>query len=453
MVAPLDGDAVPPAGCDGFTLAGRRAVVLAVQPRRRPVPVGQPRGRTILVTTNPARSHCPAMNRHLLLLTLCQGLFLSNNVTFIAINGLVGLALAPVAWMATLPVAGYVLGGALAAPLVARHQRAWGRQRTFQLGLVVAMVAAALCAWAAMVSSFWLLCGATVLAGYYNANASLYRFAAAELVAPGMKEKAISWVLAGGILGAFVGPNLAAAARNALPQPFAGAYLALVGIALLALLLMSRITFPPLNAPGTAPKQGRPLREIARQPVFIVAVAACALGYGIMNLLMAATPIAMAQCSHPFSSAALVLELHVLGMYAPSFFTGSLVKRVGALPVMVAGLVLNIVCVLIALNGVDLMHFITALVTLGVGWNFLFIGGTTLATEAYRPEERTTAQATVDFCVYATMTLTAFGSGALVTTGGWQAMNLGSLLPLGLLAAALGWLAWRRRAGLAPLVV
>ena len=304
-----------------------------------------------------------------------------------------------------------------------------------------------------MTRSFWLLSGATVFAGYYNANASLYRFAATELVAPSMKEKAISWVLAGGILGAFVGPNLAAAARDALPQPFAGAYLALVGIALLALLLMSRIPFPPLTVPGTAPKQGRPLREIARQPVFIVAVAACALGYGIMNLLMAATPIAMAQCSHPFSSAALVLEMHVLGMYAPSFFTGSLVKRVGALPVMVAGLVLNIVCVLIALNGVDLMHFMAALITLGVGWNFLFIGGTTLATEAYRPEERTTAQATVDFCVYATMTVTAFGSGALVTTGGWQAMNLGSLLPLGLLAAALGWLAWRRRAGLGPVVV
>ena len=393
------------------------------------------------------------MNRHLLLLTFCQGLFLSNNVTFIAINGLVGLSLAPVAWMATLPVAGYVLGGALVAPLVARHQRAWGRQRTFQLGLVVAMVAAALCAWAAMTRNFWLLSGATVFAGYYNANASLYRFAATELVAPSMKEKAISWVLAGGILGAFVGPNLAAAARNALPQPFAGAYLALVGIALLSLLLMSRITFPPLNAPGTVPIQGRPLREIARQPVFIVAVAACALGYGIMNLLMAATPIAMAQCSHPFSSAALVLEMHVLGMYAPSFFTGSLVKRVGALPVMVAGLVLNIVCVLIALNGVDLMHFMAALITLGVGWNFLFIGGTTLATEAYRPEERTTAQATVDFCVYATMTVTAFGSGALVTTGGWQAMNLGSLLPLGLLAAALGWLAWRRRVGVGPVVV
>ena len=389
------------------------------------------------------------MNRKLLLLALCQGLFLSNNVTFIAINGLVGLGLAPLAWMATLPVAGYVAGGALAAPLVARHQRAWGRRRTFQLGLLVAMVACLLCALATVLRSFWLLTAATLLAGYYNANASLYRFAAAELVAPSMKEKAISWVLAGGLLGAVVGPNLATLTRDAMAQPFTGAYLGLVGIALVSLAVMSRIDFPPLTAPGSTAGPGRPLREIARQPVFIVAVAGCALGYGVMNLLMAATPIAMAQCSHPFGAAALVLEWHVVGMYAPSFFTGNLVRRYGALPVMGVGLLLNLVCVGIALSGVEVMHFMAALVTLGVGWNFLYIGGTALATETYRPEERTTAQAAVDFCVYATMTLTAFGSGALVTTGGWTAMNLGTLLPLSLLAIALGGLALRRRAAVA----
>ncbi len=385
------------------------------------------------------------MNRNLLLLALCQGLFLSNNVTFIAINGLVGRSLAPVAWMATLPVAGYVLGSAIAAPLVARHQRAWGRRRTFMLGLTVAMAAAALCAVAALVRSFWLLTAATLLAGYYNANAGLYRFAAAELVAPSMKEKAISWVLAGGLFGAVIGPNLATAARDALPQPFAGAYAALVVLALLALALLSRIDFPPLAAAGAEGPRGRPLREIARQPVFIVAVAGCALGYGVMNLLMAATPIAMAQCSHPFTAAALVLEWHVVGMFAPSFFTGSLIKRWGALRIMAVGLALNVACVSVALAGVDLMHFMVALVALGIGWNFLYIGGTTLATEAYRPEERTTAQAAVDFCVYATMTLTAFGSGALVTTGGWTAMNMGTLLPLALLGGALGWLALQRR--------
>ncbi len=384
------------------------------------------------------------MNRQLFLLALCQGLFLTNNVTLMAVNGLVGLSLAPVPWMATLPISCYVAGGALAAPLVARHQRAWGRRRSFQLGLVVAMVASGLGALAAVRHDFWLLCAATVVAGYYSANASLYRFAAPELVAAPMKEKAISWVLAGGLLGAVIGPNLSTAARDALPQPFAGAYLALVGVALLALGVVSRIEFPPITVPGSMAR-GRPLREIARQPVFIVAAAACALGYGVMNLLMAATPIAMSMCSHPFSSAALVLEWHVVGMYAPSFFTGALIRRFGALPVMATGVALNGVCVAVALSGVDLMHFMAALVALGVGWNFVYIGGTTLATEAYRPEERTTAQAAVDFCVYGTMTFTAFGSGALVTTGGWQAMNLGSLLPLALLATALGALALQRR--------
>jgi MFS family permease len=368
----------------------------------------------------------------------------------VAINGLVGLSLAPTAWLATLPVVAYVAGGALAAPLVARHQRAWGRKRTFQLGLVVGIVASGIGAWAASHHHFWALVGATLLAGYYNANASLYRFAATELVAPSFKEKAISWVLAGGILGGVVGPNLASATRDAMSQPFAGAYLALVGVALLALAVLSFITFPPLHAPGSEPVQGRPLREIARQPKFIVAVAACALGYGVMNLLMAATPIVMAQCAHPFSATALVLEWHVLGMYVPSFFTGAVIKRVGALPVMLAGLVLNIVCVVIALHGVDLMHFLAALITLGVGWNFLYLGGTTLATETYRPEERTTAQAAVDFSVYATMTLTAFGSGALVTTGGWAAMNWGSLVPLALLGVALAWLAVQQRAAAQP---
>lgn len=386
------------------------------------------------------------MNRHLLLLTFAQGLYLTNNVAFIAINGLVGLALAPVAWMATLPVTGYVAGGALATGLVARSQRRFGRRGAFQIGLVVAMVSAALCAYAATTRNFWLLSAATMLAGYYNANGSLYRFAAAELVAPSYKEKAISWVLAGGIFGAVVGPNLASATREWTTQPFAGVYLALIGIALLGLVVISLIRFPPLpGAGGSGAPQGRALREIARQPVFVVAVAGCALGYGVMNLLMAATPIAMAQCAHPFSAAALVLEWHVLGMFVPSFFTGSLVKRFGALPIMTVGLVLNFACVAIALSGVDLMHFLAALFVLGVGWNFLFIGGTTLATEAYRPEERTTAQAGVDFWVYLTMTLTSFGSGALVTTGGWTFMNVGSLVPLGLLAAALGWLAWLRR--------
>ncbi len=385
------------------------------------------------------------MNRKLLLLTLCQGLFLTNNVVFIAINGLVGLQLAPHSWMATLPLTAYVAGGALSTILVARHQRALGRRRAFQLGLLMAIVATSLCALASWQRSFGLLVLGTVLAGYYQANASLYRFAAAELVPAAAREKAISWVLAGGILGAVIGPNLASASRDLLSQPFTGAYLSLIGVALLALVLISRIEFPPMPTAAQL-AGGRPLREIARQPVFIVAVAAAALGYGVMNLLMAATPIAMAMCEHPFSDAALVLEWHVLGMFVPSFFTGHLIRRFGALPVMVVGLVLNIACVAFALSGTDLMHFIGALFVLGIGWNFLYTGGSTLLAEAYRPEERTTAQGAMDFWVYSTMTLTSFSSGALVTTGGWSSMNLGSLLPLSLLALALWWLASRRRA-------
>ena len=384
------------------------------------------------------------MNRHLLLLALCQGFFLINNVTFIAVNGLAGLALAPMAWMATLPVTGYVAGGALAAPLVARHQRAWGRQRTFQLGIVVAIAATALCVYATSSRNFWLLVAATVIAGYYNANAGLYRFAATELVNVSYKERAISWVLAGGILGAVIGPNLALATRDALSEPFAGAYLALVGVALLALAVISLIPFPPLPPP-TVSEPGRPLRELARQPVFIVAVAGCALGYGVMNLLMAVTPIAMSQCAHPFSAAALVLEWHVLAMFVPSFFTGNLIRRLGALPVMWAGVALNLVCIVVALSGTDLTQFLVALMALGLGWNFLYVGGTALFTGAYRPHEKTTAQAAMDTTVFATMTVTSFASGALVTTGGWTFMNIASLLPVLMLALALLWIARVRR--------
>jgi MFS family permease len=382
------------------------------------------------------------MNTNLLLLTLCQGLFLTNNVTFIAINGLVGLALAPAGWLATLPVTGYVVGAALSAMPVSRLQATLGRRRAFQIGLVVAACTAALCAVAVLLKSFALLVTATVLAGFYSANGALYRFAGPELVAPAFKEKALSWVLAGGIVGAFVGPNLASATREWLAVPFAGAYLALVGVALLALVAVSFIRFPPHVAPVPGVVAGRPARELLRQPVFAVAVVSAALGYGVMNLLMAATPIAMQQCQHPFDRAALVLEWHVLGMFVPSFFTGHLIRRFGAVPVMVVGALLNLVCVAVALSGVDLMQFLVALFALGVGWNFLYTGGSTLLTQAYRPEEKNRAQGVMDTCVFWTMALSSFSSGALITTQGWTWLNVGSLLPIALVLAALLWLGW-----------
>lgn len=391
------------------------------------------------------------MNANLLLLAVCQGLFLTNNVTFIAINGLVGLAMAPVGWMATLPVTGYVVGGALSTMPVARLQARLGRKRAFQIGLIVAAASAALCALAAFTHHFWLLVAATLVAGFYSANASLYRFAGPELAAPAFKERAISLVLAGGIVGAFVGPNLANATRSMLAVPFAGAYLALVAVALVSLLTMSAIRFPEHRPPAPGAAHGRPLAELVRQPVFLVSVAACALGYGVMNLLMAATPIAMQLCQHPFGHTALVLEWHVLGMFVPSFFTGHLIRRFGALPVMGVGVLLNAACVAVALSGVELMQFLLALMALGVGWNFLYVGGTTLFTQAYRPEEKIRAQGTLDFCVFSTMAASSFASGALITTQGWAWLNLGSLLPIGLVGLALLWLA--RRQGRAALSV
>ncbi|MEO6277177.1 MFS transporter [Roseateles sp.] len=384
------------------------------------------------------------MNKKLALLVLAQGLFLTNNICLVAINGLVGLALAPRPWMATLPICAYVGGGALMARMVGRHQLRFGRRRGFQIGLLVAIVSSAMALWSVLHQQFWGVVGATLMGGYYSANAALYRFAATEIVAPEKREAAISWVLGGGCLGAFIGPLLARESQNLLVAPFAGAYLLLMGVAVVGLGLISLIDFPPLvrPAPGAGGRSGA---ELLRQPVFIVAMAASALGYGVMSLLMSATPIAMGQCGLSFADAGLVLQWHVLGMFVPSFFTGPLIRKVGVLPVMGVGVLLNLGCVVFALSGQDLERFLGALLVLGVGWNFLYIGGTTLFTQAYRPEEKTRAQGLMDTGVYATMTLTSFSSGALVTTGGWQWMNWASLVPITLCAAALGGLALHQR--------
>jgi len=390
------------------------------------------------------------MNRNLWLLALCQGLFLTNNVTFIAINGLVGLSLAPFGWMATLPVMGYVVGGALATPLVAKTQSRYGRRISFQIGLAVAVVSAMLGAWAVAEKQFWWLVVATVVAGYYSANGQLYRFAAAELALPAFREKAVSLVLAGGLIGAVAGPNLAARTRTLMEVPFTGAYIALAIVALLAMVLMAFVQFPAENRAQNKTTGGRSLWTIMRQPVFAVACISAALSYGVMNLLMAATPLAMQQCGLGFDDAALVLEWHVIGMFAPGFFTGHLIKRFGTLQIMGEGDILNLLCIAIALTGVELHQFVLALFFLGVGWNFLFTGSTTLSLGAYRPEEKDKAQAAINFCVFGVMALTSFASGALVSTQGWTLLNWGSLAPVLLAALALGWLAWQQSRPPAP---
>ena len=387
----------------------------------------------------------PLLNKNLVLLIVCQGLFLTNNVTFIAINGLVGFSLSPASWMATLPVMGYVVGGAFSTSIVAKTQNHFGRKISFQLGLLVAVFSALLCAYAASTRNFWLLVCGTFIAGYYSANGQLYRFAAAELTTASQRDKAVSWVLAGGILGAVVGPNLASWTKNLFETPFLGAYLTLSIAAIIGIIVMQCIHFPAEFKTEHALGAGRSLKTILRQPVFMVAVIGASLGYGVMNLLMAGTPLAMQICGLPFSDTALVLEWHVIGMFAPGFFTGSLIQRFGALKIMGVGVALNCICIAIALTGTDLQQFVIALFLLGVGWNFLFTGSTSLAMTAYKPEERDKAQAAINFFVFGTMAFSSFSSGALVTTQGWTILNLGSIFPVIITGGALIWLSTHHR--------
>lgn len=401
------------------------------------------------------------MRRNLILLALCQGLFLTNNVLFLAVNGLVGLTMAPMGWLATLPIMAYVVGGAASTGLVAKTQKQLGRRRSFELGIWVAILSAALCVVAVWYRQFWLLVFATFVAGFYQANGQLYRFAAAELASPELRDKAVSWVLAGGLLGAVAGPNLASHTKDLFEVDFAGSYLSLTLVGLLALLLMHRIQFSDdtksaktqdaadpatqqLKAQGlasdTAAKQepiNRPLADIMRQPVFLVSVLGASFGYGVMNLLMAATPLAMQVCGMPFSDAAFVLEWHVIGMFAPGFFTGHLIQRFGAVKVMLAGVFLNLVCIGIALSGTELYQFTLALFVLGVGWNFLFTASTSFSLQAYHPAERDKAQGAINFWVFFVMGLSSLGSGALVTSQGWQILNMVSVLPMMVLLIAL----------------
>ncbi len=385
------------------------------------------------------------MNRNLWLMAAAQGLFLTNNVLFVAVNGLVGLSLAPYGWMATLPILGYVVGGAISTGLVAASQSRWGRRVSFQIGLAVAFFSALLATYAVLNKNFWLLVTATVVAGYYNANGQLYRFAATELAKPEYRERAVSMVLAGGIVGGVIGPNLAKWTQHMGDAPFAAAYAALAVVALIAMGVISMVTFPPVPPKVPGADGGRPLSVIMRQPVFIVSTAAAALGYGVMNILMAASPIAMQVCGHPFRDAALVLEWHVIGMFAPGFFTGHLIKRFGVIRILSAGVLLNLLAIVIALSGIEVMHFLLSMFIVGVGWNFLFTAGTALSLKAYRPEEKDKAQGAINFCVFAVMMVTSFSSGALVATQGWTLLNYISLVPVALTGFAVLWYVMQSR--------
>jgi MFS family permease len=383
--------------------------------------------------------------RNVGLLAACQAMLFTNNATLIAINGLAGLALAPHMGLATLPVTCWILGGAIATMPASLHMKRVGRRRGLSSGILWAFAGALLCAAAMWQQSFWLLCFGTLVWGVYNAYGQYYRFAAADMASRDYKATAISLVLAGGLVGGILGPSISRFTVDLLGTKFMGAYLSLMVFALVAMVLLRFIEIPNPTAAEQAAK-GRPLAEIAAQPRFIVAVLSGALGYGVMNFLMVSTPIAMGVCGHPYADAAFVISSHVVAMFAPSFFTGALIKRLGVLTVMSTGVLLNVVTIGIALSGLSVAHFWAALVILGIGWNFLYIGGTTLLTETYRPEERAKAQGANDQAIFIMMALSSFSSGLTVTTSGWERVNLFALPLVALIAMAIAWYAVRGRA-------
>ena len=382
--------------------------------------------------------------RDIALLACCQALLLINNSGLIAMNGLVGYALVDNKTFATLGATSFVVGSALAAMPAALWMAKVGRRRGFMTGSAIAVAGAAMCALALWLGSFALFCFGTAVIGIYTAFGLQYRFAAAEVAAPEFRAKAISLVLAGGIAGGFLGPQASLWAMDLLPVRFLGSFLVLSAIAIVALGVQSQVRVPPPSMEETR-GGGRPLARIARQPVFIVAALSAALGYGIMNLLMTATPLAMSFCGHPFSAAAFVIEWHVVGMYAPGFFTGSLIKRFGALKVIAVGVVLMGACVAVALSGIALWQFWTALLLLGVGWNFMYTGGTTLLIDAYTPAEKAKTQGMNDVIIFTVMSISSFFSGALISAAGWDWMNVGTLPMLAVVASAVLWVTLLRR--------
>ena len=379
------------------------------------------------------------------LIALLQALLLTNNVTLITINGLAGATLAADATYATLPVTGYVLGAAVSSMAAARLMRLRGRRFGYSVGALFAIAGSLLAWWAVSQRSLPLLVAATFVIGVYNAFGASYRFAAADAAdayRPSFRARAISLVLAAGSVGGVVGPEISKLTRDALPTLFSGSYLALVVFALASLALTQLLRLPEPKQTAATQGPARPLREILAQPAAWVAVLVACLGYGVMNLVMVSTPLAMQVCSHSYPSAARVIEWHVVGMFAPGLFTGSVIGRVGIMPVIVAGCGLMLASAAIALSGIGLWHFTIALFLLGVGWNFMYTGATTLLTTSYRPTEKNRVQGFNDACVFATMVSSSFSSGALLHVEGWYTINA---LAVPFTLVALGATLWAAR--------
>ena len=391
-----------------------------------------------------------AMNifrRNVPLLATCQALMMSGSSLIIATAALVGFALAEDKSWATLPLAVQFIATMCTTIPAALLMDRIGRRKGFMLATLFGVSGAVFATLAILKGTFALFILGTLQIGIFNGFGNYYRFAAADAVAKDLKGHAISYIMAGGVVAAFVGPNLANITRGLFNSaPFAGSYASLVVLYILSLAVLLFLQLPPrlIREDMHGSSTGRPLKVIAAQPMFIVALICGMLGYGVMALAMTATPLAMQHFAHPFSRTSFVIQWHVLGMFGPAFFTGHLIKRYGVLNIMLAGALLGVACMAINLAGNSVSHFWTALLLLGVSWNFLFIGATTLLTETYRPEEQAKTQALNDFAVFTTVALSSLSAGALQSRYGWQVVNIGLIPLLVIILASILWAKSRR---------
>lgn len=365
------------------------------------------------------------MNITVILLSLCQALLTTGNVLLISVNALIGQQLAPSPELITLPIALQFVG-LICATVPASLVMAWvGRKNGFLIGNSIGIMGALCCIYALQHEQFFLFCCGTFFVGIGIGFGTLYRFAAIEACADEYKSRAISLVMAGGVIAAVLGPNLAISSRSWFDDRlFSGAFVGLLLLYVTALGLLTFVRLPDGKGRAQAAPSCRPILEIILQPVFIVAVTIGMVSYAVMNLIMTVTPVAMARCGFEFSTAAWVIEWHVLGMFLPSFITPRLIGRFGLLSVMVLGAILMFICILLNLHGVTEWHFWTALLLLGVGWNFMFISATQLVTSAYQPAEKSKSQAANEFLVFGMVTVSAFSSGWLESVLGWQMLNM-----------------------------
>lgn len=383
--------------------------------------------------------------RNVALLSSAQALLFTNNVTLIALNGLAGYQLAADKSFATLPVTTQIIGSALAALPASNLMQKIGRRPGFQLGTLLGFLGAAIATYGIHAKSMTLLCLGTFVLGIYGAFGQFYRFAAADAAPSDFKAKAISLVVAGGLVGGIIGPALSKWTRSLHEVEFLASYASLMVFCVITLLLLAGLQIPKPQ-PSASDAPARSLKDVALQPVFIVATLSSALGYGVMNFLMTATPLAMGVCGHPYSDAANVISAHVIAMFAPSFFTGSLIQRFSAEKIILAGVAIMFGCTAIALSGITVAHFWWSLVLLGLGWNFMFVGGSTLLTGTYRVSERAKAQGLHDLLVFGTTAASSFASGFILKANGWMMLNYVSLPFIAFSAIAVVWLMLRPKA-------